>query len=575
MINSIFLSIILFLINGLPVLKFYQGKDYLLKRVLAQFYFPSSKKIIFSKKEYFLYFLLFLSLFFPKNIQPLKPDFLIFLIFLLLVLRINLIEKIHFTPKAILISFLSFLTNFSLLFFSKSNLTIFLLLSLWPLQFFIYTLSIQIFDIGVKPYLLFLGNQVKKKIEKIKKENPEFKIIGICGSYGKSSTKEILVQLLKEKYKVLSPPPRINHEYALLKFLLKVKIENYDYLVLEFGSYYLGNIRWITKFITPDIAYITGITKQHLFLFGSIENIIEGEGLEILTWMKEGIVFINENHEYFDILKEKYGDVRRPNIETYFYGKDYKIRKISLEKAVFEFKNKIFETNLIFPMQIENLIGALNYLSLIDDLENYREKIKNIELPEGFLKLKIITRTYADFTRTNADKNILPGFVPDTLPGFKPDKSGDYPGNSSGRHPGKNIESLRKSASSLRESAFYIFDDSYNANPKGVFDGLKFFKELEFDYKVIIFNGLLELGKETKNIYQNLAKEFSAFDKIILTSSDFIEIFKEVLKDKVLLVKNSKELEIFLQSLKFEKIGIWIFNRFPERIMLKFNYGHN
>jgi len=502
---SFFLSIILFLINGVVVLRFYQVKDYLLKRVLAQFYFPSSKKIIFSKKEYFLYLLLFLSLFFPKNIQILKLDILIFLIFLLLVLRIDLLKKIHFTLKAILVLFLAFLINFSLLFISQNNLTIFLLLSLWPLQFFIYTLSIQIFDICVKPYLLFLGNKVKKKIEKIRKENPEFKIIGICGSYGKSSTKEILVQLLKEKFKVLSPPPRINHEYALLKFLLKVKIENYDYLVLEFGSYYLGNIRWITKFITPDIAYITGITKQHLFLFGSIENIIEGEGLEILTWMKEGIVFINENHEYFDILKERYGDVRRPNIEIYFYGKDYKIREISLEKAVFEFKNKTFETNLIFPMQIENLVGALNYLSLIDDLENYREKIKNIELPEGFLKLKI-------------------------------------------------------------NNNLYIFDDSYNANPKGVFEGLKFFKELDFDYKVVIFNGLLELGKETKNIYQDLAKEFSAFDKIILTSNDFIEIFKEVLKDKVLLVKNSKELEIFLQSLKFGKVGIWIFNRFPEGI---------
>jgi UDP-N-acetylmuramoyl-tripeptide--D-alanyl-D-alanine ligase len=449
-------------------------------------------------------------LFFLKNIQIFKPDFLIFLIFLILVLRIDRIKKIHFTPKAILVSFLAFLINFSLLFLSQNSLTIFFLLSLWPLQFFVYTLSIQIFDICVKPYLSFLGNKVKKEIEKNRKENPEFKIIGICGSYGKSSTKEILVQLLKEKYKVLSPPPRINHEYSLLKFLLKVKIENYDYLVLEFGSYYLGNIRWITKFITPDIAYITGITKQHLFLFGSIENIIKGEGLEILTWMKEGIVFINENHEYFDILKEKYLDVVHPKIETYFYGKDYKIKEISLKKVVFEFKNKTFETNLIFPMQIENLIGALNYLSLIDDLANYREKIKNIELPEGFLKLKI-------------------------------------------------------------NNNLYIFDDSYNANPKGVFEGLKFFKELDFDYKVIIFNGLLELGKETRNIYKDLAREFSAFDKIILTSSDFIEIFKKVLKDKVLLVKNSKELEIFLQSLKFEKVGIWIFNRFPERIMLKFN----
>jgi UDP-N-acetylmuramyl pentapeptide synthase len=546
---SFFLSIILFLINGISVLKFYQIKDYLFKRVLAQFYFPTSKKIIFNKKEYFLYFLLFLSLIFPKNIQIFKSDFLIFLIFLLLVLRIDLIKKIHFTPKAILISFLVFLINFSLLFISQNNLIIFFLLSLWSLQFFIYTLSIQIFNICVKPYLLFLGNKVKKKLEKIKKENLDFKIIGICGSYGKSSTKEILVQLLKEKYKVLSPPPRINHEYALLKFLLKTKIENYDYLVLEFGSYYLGNISWITKFITPDIAYITGITKQHLFLFGSIEKIIEGEGLEILTWMKKGLVFINENHEYFDILKEKYFNIVNSNIKTYFYGKDYKIKEISLEKAVFEFKNKTFETNLIFPMQIENLVGALNYLSLIDDLENYREKIKNIDLPEGFLKL--ITADLRGLQH-GLTRIFIRG-----LSGFKTDHTDNI-------HPYISaLNQYRSVNKDQNESAFYIFDDSYNANPKGVFESLKFFKELDFDYKVIIFNGLLELGKETKNTYQDLAKEFLAFDKIILTSSDFIEIFQEVLKDKILLVKNSKELEIFLQSLKFEKVGIWIFNRFP------------
>jgi UDP-N-acetylmuramoyl-tripeptide--D-alanyl-D-alanine ligase len=441
------------------------------------------------------------------------------------------------------------LINFSLLFISQNNLIIFLLFSLWPLQFFIYTLSIQIFNICVKPYLLFLGNKVKKKLEKIKKENLDFKIIGICGSYGKSSTKEILVQLLKEKYKVLSPPPRINHEYALLKFLLKTKIENYDYLVLEFGSYYLGNISWITKFITPDIAYITGITKQHLFLFGSIEKIIEGEGLEILTWMKKGIVFINENHEYFDILKEKYLNIVNSNFKTYFYGKDYKIKEISLEKAIFEFKNKTFETNLIFPMQIENLIGALNYLYLINDLENYREKIKNIDLPEGFLKL--IT---ADLR--GLQHGLTRIFIRE-LSGFKTDHTDNI-------HPYISaLNQYRSVNKDQNESAFYIFDDSYNANPKGVFESLKFFKELDFDYKVIIFNGLLELGKETKNTYQDLAKEFLAFDKIILTSSDFIEIFQEVLKDKILLVKNSKELEIFLQSLKFKKVGIWIFNRFP------------
>jgi hypothetical protein len=65
-----------------------------------------------------------------------------------------------------------------------------------------------------------------------------------------------------------------------------------------------------------------------------------------------------------------------------------------------------------------------------------------------------MTRTNANFTRTNADKRNLPGFSPDTIPRYKPDISGKNPGNKSGNHPGNNTKSLRKSASSLRQSAF-------------------------------------------------------------------------------------------------------------------------
>jgi len=511
---SFLLSIIVFLINGVVVLRFYQIKDYLYKRIIAHFYFPSSKKLIFNKKEYFLYFLFFIFIvltFFYDFQNFWHLDALIFLVILFFVLRFNLLKKIHFTPKAIIVSFLALIFNFVLLIANNNHPALFLLLSTCIWQFIIFTLSIKVFDICVKPYLNYLGKKTKEKIEKIKKENPDFKIIGIVGSYGKSSTKEFLVQLLKEKYKVLATPPRINHEYALLKFLLNVKIKNYDFLVIEFGSYYLGNIKWTTQFITPDIAYITGITKQHLFLFGSIENIIIGEGTEILSWMKEGILFVNKNHQYFEKLQEKIKVIADPKIKIYTYGFSadfsYKILENNLERCVFDFNKYTFETKIIFPMQIENLCGSLAYISLVDDLENYQEKIKNLELPEGFLKLKI--------------KNNL-----------------------------------------------YIFDDSYNANPKGVFDSLKFFQSLDFDYKIVIFNGLLELGQETKEIYQELAKEFLAFDKIIVTSADFQNIFKEILKDKFLPIERKKELELFLQSLKQPRVGIWIFNRFPEKVKI-------
>ncbi len=516
---TFFLSLILFFINGVSVLRLYQIKDYLYKRVIAHFYFPSSKRIIFNLKEYFLIFLVLIALgnnFFKfVNTDFLKIDFLIFLSSLFFVLRFNFLKKIHFTPKAILVTLIAFLLNFLILFFFKNNFLIFTILSLWILQFLIFTLSLKIFNLLVKPYLIFLGKKVNKKIEQAKKEG--LKIIGIVGSYGKSSTKEFLVQLLSKKYKVISPPSRINHEYAILKYFLKAKISGFDYAVIEFGSYYLNNIKWTTKYITPDIAYITGITKQHLFLFGNIENIIKGEGVEILSCMKEGIVLVNNNHQYFAKLKEELEKFRKENLKIFTYGVDgdfsYKILNQDLEKTIFEFKTKDkvyqFETKIIFPMQIENLVGALTFISLIDDLKNYKEEIRNIELPEGFLKLK-------------------------------------------------------------KEENFYIFDDSYNANPKGVIDGLNYFQKLEFDYKIVIFNGLLELGKETKKIYQELAEEFLNFDTIILTSDDFFEVFREKLKENVFVVKNSRELEFFLKGLKFDKVGIFVFNRLPEAIKLPF-----
>jgi UDP-N-acetylmuramoyl-tripeptide--D-alanyl-D-alanine ligase len=560
---SFLLSIIIFLINGISVLRLYQIKDYLYYRVIAHFYLPESKKIILNKKELIIYFLCFISAIslFSYNLQNFwNLEFLIFLLILFLILRARYLKKIVPTPKAIIITSLSFIINFLLLLITDNSLLIFILLTTWVWQFIVFTIAIFIFNICVKPYLNYLGKKVNHKINLIKKQNPEFKIIGIVGSYGKSSTKEFLIQLLKEKFNILTTPPRLNHEYALLKFLLKAKIENYDFLIIEFGSYYLGNIKFITKFITPDIAYITGITKQHLFLFGDIDNIIIGEGTEILSWMKEGILIVNKNHQFFSKLQKKIKEIADPKIKIYTYGFDadfnYKILENNLERCVFEMSLKesslsyTFETNIIFPMQIENICGALVYISLIDDLKNYREKIKNLELPEGFLKLKI---------RNN----------------------------------------------------LYIFDDSYNANPKGVFDSLDFFQNLKFDYKIIIFNGLFELGKETNAIYKELIHKFLNFDKIIVTSENFWKLIENnaksyqfateinnkynknkkelqtqtatnkadknqhdnpsnLLKEKLLLIIKSQELVMFLRSFSNKKVGVWIFNRFPSNFKILF-----
>lgn len=502
--TTLFLSLILFLINGVSVLRFYQVKDYLFKRAQAHFYLPSSKKLVLNLKEFILYvlFLFFFSLNFFTDFSDLnyRIDLLIFLLIVLFVWRFKLLKKIHFTLRAVATILIEISLIFFILWFTKNHLTVFIVSSLWLSQFIFLTFSNWVFKFATKPYLTWLGNKTKEKLSR----HQNLKIIGIVGSYGKSTTKEFLAQLLRKKYKVLAPPPRINHELALLRFVLKANLENFDYLIIEFGSYYLGNIKWVTKYITPHIAFITGITKQHLFLFGNIENIIKGEGTEVLAWMKEGVLFVNQNHEYAEKLRNEIEKAKAPEVKLYFYS-PYKILKQDLEKTIFHFKDETFETGIIFPMQIENLCGALDYISLIDDLSSYKDILRSLELPDGFLKLKI-------------------------------------------------------------KDNLNIFDDSYNANPRGVFEGLNFFKGLEFDYKVVIFNGLFELGKEAEKIYADLAKEFLTIDKVILTSTDYLNILQKTDKNRFVLIKNSQELNIFLKSLKGQKVGVWIFNRFPEKI---------
>jgi len=83
------------------------------------------------------------------------------------------------------------------------------------------------------------------------------------------------------------------------------------------------------------------------------------------------------------------------------------------------------------------------------------------------------TRIYADFTRTNADRNNLPGYQPDMLPGLEPDKSGKHPGSLSGKHPGKNTKSLRESASNIlkyinRLSGYFYALARYICYNKGI-----------------------------------------------------------------------------------------------------------
>jgi UDP-N-acetylmuramoyl-tripeptide--D-alanyl-D-alanine ligase len=101
--------------------------------------------------------------------------------------------------------------------------------------------------------------------------------IGITGSYGKTSTKEILSTILAEKYTVLKTPENINTDIGIADFIIKNKdaLAKYDVFVIEMGAHHTGEIATICHIVQPQYSILTGINQSHIERFGSIEKITQ------------------------------------------------------------------------------------------------------------------------------------------------------------------------------------------------------------------------------------------------------------------------------------------------------------
>lgn len=132
---------------------------------------------------------------------------------------------------------------------------------------------------------------------------PGLKIIGITGSYGKTSTKFLLSTILGEKYSVLTPPSSYNTTLGVVR-VIRERLQSDDQVfICEMGSRHLGDIKEICRFVKPDIGIITSIGPQHLETFGSMENIVKGK-FELIEAVKDSAFFPLGN-EYTERMYEK------------------------------------------------------------------------------------------------------------------------------------------------------------------------------------------------------------------------------------------------------------------------------
>lgn len=130
--------------------------------------------------------------------------------------------------------------------------------------------------------------------KRILKQSPNMKIIGVTGSYGKTTTKFMIARLLQEKYTVTVTPESFNTPMGVVRTIREKMKPGTEIFVVEMGAKRVGDIQEICEFVHPDYGVITSIGPQHLDTFRCMDNIIRTKfELADAVAHKNGVMFLN------------------------------------------------------------------------------------------------------------------------------------------------------------------------------------------------------------------------------------------------------------------------------------------
>lgn len=207
------------------------------------------------------------------------------------------------------------------------------------------------------------------KIAEYKRSLYNIPVIQVTGSVGKTSTRDIIANVIRTKYKTLQTEGNLNNHIGLPTTILKLK--DHEALVVESGMNHLGEISYLGKITKPTIAVITNVGTAHIGLLGSRENILKAK-LEILENLKpEGTIVINNDNDMLnkwakeDKVYKKYtfgidekSDVMAYNIKIGNNSSTYNVKINNEEYTVnVPISGKHFVYNSLCAIAVGNLLG--------------------------------------------------------------------------------------------------------------------------------------------------------------------------------------------------------------------------
>lgn len=319
-------------------------------------------------------------------------------------------------------------------------------------------------------------------------------IIGITGSNGKTTTKELIAAILSKRFNVAFTQGNFNNHIGVPLTLLSITKEH-EIGVVEMGANHQGEIKALCEIAEPNIGLITNIGKAHIEGFGSVENVIKTK-CELYNFIreKEGKVFVNRDNE---ILFDK-----SDGMDRILYGRDnpelFVSGTLSSETPFLNFDWNFFEhphrvkTHLVGEYNLDNALAAaaigkyygVNGKLISEALENYQP-----------------TNNRSQFERTENNDLII---------------------------------------------------DSYNANPTSMKASLEFFIKIPSNLpKSVILGDMKELGDISVDEHRNIIELVSSqgFDNVFLVGSIFYKLSKEcATNDSVEVFENIDQLNKRLEK---------------------------
>ncbi|MBI2325969.1 UDP-N-acetylmuramoyl-tripeptide--D-alanyl-D-alanine ligase [Candidatus Collierbacteria bacterium] len=277
----------------------------------------------------------------------------------------------------------------------------------------------------IKPYEFTRRFLTKETCRRSVLEHPHLTVIGITGSYGKTSTKDFLFEILSRENQTLKTPESYNTVFGIAKVVETQLHSKLNYFICEMGAYVRGEIKELTHMVPPNYAILTAIGSQHLERFKSLENTTLAK-FELIDTVKPENALVNLDNKFISNQLElpDYQGVKTYSFidprADFFVKSHHLTTSGSNLEVVHQSKTYHFETKLFGTSNLENLIAAIGIAfmlgldskiiqSSVAQITPSPHRLQLISLGKCILIDNAYSSNKTGFTKIIADLTTLPG----------------------------------------------------------------------------------------------------------------------------------------------------------------------